>query len=153
MFDSIETSEREAMPLIQMPLPASIPMAQARSDAAEPAQEPINAAAFNEMRQAVGMALALLKDASATAADRNLVVGELNRCLQVQPVARANPWKEAVLDALADVPMDAPIGTPPAEILRRVIEARIEQAMDPAITSFMRVGHGFLALPPEDVAS
>lgn len=50
------------------------------------------------------------------------------------PVAD-NPWREAVLDVLARCCMDAPQDEPPASILRRVIEAEVMTALDPAVSA------------------
>lgn len=43
-------------------------------------------------------------------------------------------WKEALLDKLAICCMDAPIGTPPSEILDRVIRWHVQVATDPAVS-------------------
>lgn len=43
-------------------------------------------------------------------------------------------WKDAVLDKLAVTCMDAPIGTPPAEILDTIIRWHVDVALDPAVS-------------------
>lgn len=46
----------------------------------------------------------------------------------------ANPWKEAVLDQLANCCMDAPLDESPRSILRRVIRWHEEVALDPNVS-------------------
>lgn len=44
----------------------------------------------------------------------------------------ANEWKEAVLDALANACFDVPVGTPPAEIIAKIIETNVAMALEDA---------------------
>lgn len=53
---------------------------------------------------------------------------------QPAPAVPADPWKSAVLDRLAILCMDAPIGEAPASILNRVIETEVMIALDPAVS-------------------
>jgi len=46
----------------------------------------------------------------------------------------ADPWREAVLDRLAVLCMDAPQDEPPASILRRIVAAEVEIALDPRVS-------------------
>jgi len=58
-------------------------------------------------------------------------------CCNDRPAAPAVPadhWKSAVLDRLAILCLDAPIGEPPASILNRVIETEVMIALDPAVS-------------------
>jgi hypothetical protein len=47
--------------------------------------------------------------------------------------AQPNPWKQAVLDALANAGLDAPLDEAPASILKRVIDAAVQVATDSAL--------------------
>ena len=47
---------------------------------------------------------------------------------------RLAPWRGAVLDALANTCMDAPMDEPPANILARVIAWHVETALDPKVS-------------------
>lgn len=57
------------------------------------------------------------------------------------PAPPANPWKEAVIDELAEACMDAPLTESPSSILKRVIAWHIQVATDPAV-------NGGLSLQP-----
>ena len=48
------------------------------------------------------------------------------RARQLLGMPSTNPWKDAVLDRLAETCMDAPIDMPPSEILGKVITWHIE---------------------------
>ncbi len=62
---------------------------------------------------------------AACASDRQCVSG----------VEASNPWKDAVLDALANCCMDAPLDEEPRSILKRVIAWEVMVALDPAVSS------------------
>jgi len=64
------------------------------------------------------------------------------------PTASVNPWREAVLDRLAVLCMDAPQDEPPASILHRIIAAEVEIALDPSVSDVVAAA----APAPEPVA-
>lgn len=48
--------------------------------------------------------------------------------------AQPNTWREAVLDALASTGGDMPVTATPAEIVRAVIDANVQIALDPRVS-------------------
>jgi hypothetical protein len=56
-------------------------------------------------------------------------------------VSATDSWKEAVLDKLAITCGDAPIGTPPADILDQIIRWHVAVATDPAVSEEMAKQH------------
>ncbi len=54
--------------------------------------------------------------------------------MTISQAASVNLWREAVLDRLAVLCMDAPQDEPPASILRRIIAAEVEIALDPSVS-------------------
>lgn len=52
---------------------------------------------------------------------------------EAQTVKPENLWREAVLDALAEHAMDAPISEQPQDILKRIIDMAVTMAKDPSI--------------------
>lgn len=54
--------------------------------------------------------------------------------MTISQAASVNLWREAILDRLAVLCMDAPQDEPPASILRRIIAAEVEIALDPSVS-------------------
>lgn len=54
--------------------------------------------------------------------------------MTISSAASVNLWREAILDRLAVLCMDAPQDEPPASILRRIIAAEVEIALDPSVS-------------------
>jgi len=54
--------------------------------------------------------------------------------MTISQAASVNLWREAVLDRLAVLCMDAPQDEPPASILRRIVAAEVEIALDPSVS-------------------
>ena len=61
-------------------------------------------------------------------------LAKLRAMIASAPAVPADHWKSAVLDRLAILCLDAPIGEPPASILNRVIETEVMIALDPAVS-------------------
>lgn len=49
-----------------------------------------------------------------------------------------NPWRDAVLDALAVYGVDQPISATPAAIVQHIIDCAVDQALDPLISARAR---------------
>lgn len=66
--------------------------------------------------------------------ESNLAIEALQVALR-EALTVPDHWREAVLDRLAVLHMDAPLDEPPESILRRIIECEVMIALDPRVSS------------------
>lgn len=62
----------------------------------------------------------------------------------------SDEWKDALLDKLAITCQDAPIGTPPADILNQIISWHVMVAKDPAVNEEAAKQHDAVATLTEE---
>jgi len=89
------------------------------------------------MRDGLNMALAIVELYGMKFDVIHREIAKLRDEIKVHPQAsepEPNPWKEAVLDQLAIHAMDAPVETPPAEIIQSIIDMAIAMATDLRVT-------------------